>query len=198
MGPEGAKEGFFVSFVVHMEAPRFCRLNILNHNVRAICGAILCESPKTCHSQCSSTCPETRFAKKGVQFRNPHAIRASRLIRANLQIRPSKKFEFLTLVTPCFNQKNPRVRKIVCPLFWGRKWLRQVYGRLEKCVLSARKAHVHKIPRFRRGGILVFFGGGGRFYFHGRTDFSNLNQGRANHEVQTVNWNTGIFEVESA
>ena len=23
-------------------------------------------------------------------------------------------------------------------------------------------------------------------------------QGRANHEVQTVNWNTGIFEAESA
>ena len=25
-----------------------------------------------------------------------------------------------------------------------------------------------------------------------------LFQGRANHEVQTVNWNTGIFEAESA
>ena len=28
-------------------------------------------------------------------------------------------------------QKNPRVRKIVCPQFWDRKWLRQFYGRLE-------------------------------------------------------------------
>ena len=50
------------------------------------------------------------------------------------------------------NQKNPRVRKIFCPQFWGRKWLRQFYGRLEKCILSAGKSHVHKIPRFRGGG----------------------------------------------
>ena len=48
-----------------------------------------------------------------------------------------------------------------CPQFWGRKWLRQFYGRLEKCVLSAGKTNVHKIPRFRGGeGILGFFGGG--------------------------------------
>ena len=39
--------------------------------------------------------------------------------------------------------------------------MRQFYGRLEKCVLSAGKTHVHKIPRFRRGGVCwVFFGGG--------------------------------------
>ena len=31
----------------------------------------------------------------------------------------------------CFKPKNPRVRKIVCPLFWGQKWVRQFYGRLE-------------------------------------------------------------------
>ena len=29
-----------------------------------------------------------------------------------------------------------------------------------KCVLSAEKTHVHKIPRFRGGGILGFFLGG--------------------------------------
>ena len=47
-----------------------------------------------------------------------------------------------------------------CPQFWGRKWVRQFYGRLEKCVLSAGKNHVHKIPRFRGGSILGFGGGG--------------------------------------
>ena len=39
-----------------------------------------------------------------------------------------------------------------------------------------RKTHVHKIPRFRGGGILVFGGWGreiGRFYFYGRGDFSD-------------------------
>ena len=39
--------------------------------------------------------------------------------------------------------------------------MRQSYGRLEKCVLSAGKTHAHKIPRFRGGGILGFFWGGG-------------------------------------
>ena len=39
--------------------------------------------------------------------------------------------------------------------------MRQFYGRLEKCVLSAGKTYVHKIPRFRGGGILGFLGGGG-------------------------------------
>ena len=72
------------------------------------------------------------------------------------------------------NQKKPRVRKMFCPQFWGRKWLCQFYGRLEKCVHSAGKNHAHKIPRFRGGGVFwVFWGGGGkcRFYFYGREDF---------------------------
>ena len=30
------------------------------------------------------------------------------------------------------NQKKPRVRKIGCPQFWGRKWLHPFYGRLER------------------------------------------------------------------
>ena len=37
------------------------------------------------------------------------------------------------------------------------------------------KTHVHKIPRFRGGGILAFGGGGEcRFYFYGRADLSEL------------------------
>ena len=53
--------------------------------------------------------------------------------------------------------------------------MRQFYGRPEKCVLSAGKTHVHKIPRFRRGGVFWVWGGGEcRFYFHGRADSSDL------------------------
>ena len=39
-----------------------------------------------------------------------------------------------------------------CLQFWGRKWVRQFYGHLEKCVLSAGKTMSVKFP---------FFGGGG-------------------------------------
>ena len=50
-------------------------------------------------------------------------------------------------------QKNPRVRKYFGPKLRGRKWLRLFYGRLESCVLSAKKnLHAHKIPRFFLGG----------------------------------------------
>ena len=42
-----------------------------------------------------------------------------------------------------------------------RKWLRQFYGRLEKCVLSAGKTHAHRIPRLKGGCILGFGGMGG-------------------------------------
>ena len=38
--------------------------------------------------------------------------------------------------------------------------MRQVYGRLERCVLSAGKTHVHKIPRFGGGGGILGLGGG--------------------------------------
>ena len=36
---------------------------------------------------------------------------------------------------------------------------------------------VHKIPRFRGGGVFWVLGGGGmaRFYFYGREDFSDSN-----------------------
>ena len=53
--------------------------------------------------------------------------------------------------------------------------MRQFYRRLEKCILSARKTHVHKIPRFRGGGVFWVLGRGEcRFYFYGRADFSEL------------------------
>ena len=50
--------------------------------------------------------------------------------------------------------------------------MRQFYGRLEKCVLSAGKTHVHKIPRLG-GDILGFFFGGGTadFIFMGARIF---------------------------
>ena len=78
---------------------------------------------------------------------------------------------------------NRRVRTIFCSQFWGRQWLRQFYGRLEKCVLSARKTHAHKIPRFRGGGGILGFKGGGWFYFYGREDFSDLQT------FQELTWN---------
>ena len=67
--------------------------------------------------------------------------------------------------------------KFLSAILWGRKWLRQFYGRLEKMRPFCRKTHVHKILRFRGGGILGFWGGGGkcRFYFYGRADFSDKN-----------------------
>ena len=57
-----------------------------------------------------------------------------------------------------------------CPQFWGRKWLPQFDGRLEKCALSAKKPHAHKIPRFR-GGYLG--GGGADLIFMGASFFSD-------------------------
>ena len=54
--------------------------------------------------------------------------------------------------------------------------MRQFYGRLEKCVLSAGKTHVHKIPRFFWGVFWVFFSGGGGsadFIFMGARIFLN-------------------------
>ena len=43
----------------------------------------------------------------------------------------------------------------------------------KKCVLSAGKTHVHKIPRFFGGGDFGFFGGGGSadFIFMGARIF---------------------------
>ena len=77
-------------------------------------------------------------------------------------------------------QKKPRVRKSFLPAqFWGRKWLRQFYGRLEEMPSFLRKTSMPiKLLRFRRGSwgggyLFIFFLGGGkcRFYFYGREDF---------------------------
>ena len=47
--------------------------------------------------------------------------------------------------------------------------MRQFYGRLEKCVRSAGKTHVHNTPRFRgRGGV---GGGSADFIFMGARIF---------------------------
>ena len=84
---------------------------------------------------------------------------------------------FRTKSSGPFYLKNPRVRKISCPQFWGRKWLRQFYGYVEKLRSFCKKTHVHKIPRFRGGGGILGFGGGGgkcRFYFYGRKDFADF------------------------
>ena len=74
---------------------------------------------------------------------------------------------FFSLVCFCFlgvfmpaNFRKILVSVKFCPQFWGRKWVRQFYGRLEKCVLSAGTTHVHKIPRFRGGAFWVLGGGG--------------------------------------
>ena len=59
-----------------------------------------------------------------------------------------------------FCQKNPRVRKIICPQFWGRKWLRQFYGRLEKLRSFCRKTSM-PIKFLGLGGGILDFGGEG-------------------------------------
>ena len=60
----------------------------------------------------------------------------------------------------------------ICLQLWGRKWLRQFYGHLEKMRSTCRKNHAHKIPRFRGGGILGLGGGGSAdFIFMGARIF---------------------------
>ena len=69
-------------------------------------------------------------------------------------------------------QKNPRVRKIFCPQFWGRKLLRQFYGRQKKCALSAGKTMSIQFRVLGEGGEFGVLGWGEcRFYFNGREDF---------------------------
>ena len=58
-----------------------------------------------------------------------------------------------------------------CPQFWGRKWLRQFYGRLEFLRSFCRKNPAHKIPRFGEGGGFWVLGGGVPILFYGREDF---------------------------
>ena len=70
----------------------------------------------------------------------------------------------------CF-QKNPRVRKMFCPQFSGWKWLRQFYGRLEKCVLSAGKKPFPIKFCVLGGGVFWVLGGNADFIFMGARIF---------------------------
>ena len=70
------------------------------------------------------------------------------------------------------NEKNPRVRKKFYPRFWAGNGCANFMGAWEKCTLSAGKTHVLKIPRFRGGIILGFWGGGSAdFIFMGARIF---------------------------
>ena len=62
---------------------------------------------------------------------------------------------------PELSQKNPRVRKNSCPQFWGRKWLRQFYGRLEFLRSLCRKTSMSiKFLFFWGWGGILGLGGG--------------------------------------
>ena len=73
-----------------------------------------------------------------------------------------------------FSQKNPRVRKIRVRNSGAGNGCANFMGTWKKCVLSAGKTHVQKIPCFRGGVFWVWGGGKWRFYFHGRGDFSDF------------------------
>ena len=70
-------------------------------------------------------------------------------------------------------QKNPRVRKISVRNSGAGNGCVNFMDACKKCVLSAGKTHVHKSPRFGGGVFWVLGGGGCRFYFYGRADFSD-------------------------
>ena len=63
---------------------------------------------------------------------------------------------------PALIQKNPRVRKIRVRNSGAGNGCANFMDTRKKCVLSAGKTHVRKIPRF---------GGGGYFGFGGSADF---------------------------
>ena len=90
-------------------------------------------------------------------------------------------------------QKNPRVRKILVRNSGAGNGCANFMDTWKKCVLSAGKTHVHKIPPFR-GGILGFVGGGrADFIFMGAGIFLNdfrgfrldLNWILVNHRILT-------------
>ena len=91
-----------------------------------------------------------------------------------LEISAPEKFSWT------LNQKNPRVRKNVCPQFWRRKWLRQFYGRLEKLRSFCSKTSMPIKFLVFGGWYFGSFAGGGRgkcrlyyLYIYGREDFSD-------------------------
>ena len=57
-------------------------------------------------------------------------------------------------------QKNPHIRKMFCPQFWGRKWLRQFYGHLEQNAFFMQEKPM-SIKFLLLGGGGGFWGGGG-------------------------------------
>ena len=70
------------------------------------------------------------------------------------------------------SQKNPRVRKIFVRNSGVGNGCVNFMDARKKCVLSAGKTHVHKIPRFGGGGYFGFLGGGGAdFIFMGARIF---------------------------
>ena len=87
-----------------------------------------------------------------------------------LSVFPFFSRDFRGSVNPCFlwfslpfskNQKNPRVRKIRVCNSGAANGSANFMDAWKKCVRSAGKALVHKIPRFRGGGYFGFWGGGG-------------------------------------
>ena len=60
-----------------------------------------------------------------------------------------------------------------CPQFWGRKWLRQFYGRLEFLFSLCRKTSMSIKFLVLGGGGFGVGGGKCRFYFYGCGDFSD-------------------------
>ena len=72
-----------------------------------------------------------------------------------------------------FIGKNPRVRKIFVRNSGAGNGCANFMGAWNFCFLSAGNLHVHKIPRFRGGGGILFFfwGGGADFIFMGEGIF---------------------------
>ena len=104
-----------------------------------------------------------------VRFFSSH-LRFSGDLRANLNGAEKKtdtpKTPFWTTVSPhdAFSapfRGNPRVSKISVRNSGAGNGCANFMGAWKKCALSAGKTHVHKIPRFRGGGVFWAFGGGG-------------------------------------
>ena len=121
----------------------------------------------------------------------------------------SQTFQSCSLVLPCESLLGTprgcfgphegrsdvgRIRKILVsvnffPQFWGWKWLRQFYGHLEKCALSAGKPMSKKFLVLGEG-ILGFFGGGGGadFIYIGARDFSDRRLSPPHRGIALAKW----------
>ena len=93
------------------------------------------------------------------------------------------------------NQKNPRVRKILVRNSGAGNGCANFMDTWKKCLLSAGKSHVHKIPRFLGGGILGFGEGGEcRFYYYGRGDFSDTTRKLIQKQLKCVSVCVSVIE----